>query len=167
MKSIKETYMINENTLALLPAMQIEYDTIVIEKQKELYIRQTPFQLIKAACFNDWCTYEGKRQAVILHTNLKRKVPIPINTTKGIYFFPTHSQKSIHNNWIAFHHIVNFNKVKAESNSPSKTIISFTNGMEMKFDIPFSTIQRQIERAFECKYKLEALKGYQVHTTQN
>lgn len=71
--------MINEQTVALLPAKQIEYDTIVLEHEKKYHVRQTPFHIIKAACCNNWCTYEGRRKAVIYHTNFKQKTPIPIN----------------------------------------------------------------------------------------
>src|SRR5690625_7827007 len=102
---IMDYYRINENTLALLPAKQIDFETIVIETDQIIKVRKTSLELIEAACYNEWSTYEGRRQAVIHHTNFKRKVPIPINIKKGIYFFPTHSPTSIHNKWISFQHI--------------------------------------------------------------
>src|SRR5690625_4044178 len=73
-------YKINDKTMALAPAKEIEYDTIVYETDRKFYIKQTAIQLIHQACLNHWSTYEGRRKAVMHHLNYRRKVPIPIDT---------------------------------------------------------------------------------------
>jgi competence protein ComK len=117
---IKSNYIIHENTLALIPAKQPTYDTIVMETHQKLKVRKTPLQLIKAACYHNWSTYEGRRQAVIHHTNFRKKIPIPINTTKAIYFFPTQSPTNYENHWLSYRHI---EKIKKCATNPNKTII--------------------------------------------
>ena len=149
---IMENYSINENTLALLPAKQIDFDTIVIEKDRKIKVRKTSLELIKAACYNEWSTYEGRRQAVIHHTNFKRKVPIPINIRNGNYFFPTHSPTSIYNKWFSYLHIDEINK---HPSNPTKTIITFYNGIELCVNIPYHLLDKQMQRTFECMYRMK------------
>jgi len=62
---MQSKYTTIRETLALFPAKHFEYDTIVIERERKLYIRQTPLQIIKASCQNYWSTYEGRRDAVV------------------------------------------------------------------------------------------------------
>lgn len=51
MKEILNHHTINEHTMALLPAAQLGYDTIVLEREIQLFVRKTPIQLIHIACF--------------------------------------------------------------------------------------------------------------------
>src|SRR5690625_6073800 len=94
---IKTRYTIIEETNALLPAKQIDYNAIVIERSRILYIKQTPLQIIQTSCQKYWSTYEGRRDAVVNQMNFKQKVPIPISIHKAIYLFPTHSPNHLDN----------------------------------------------------------------------
>src|SRR5699024_10556701 len=96
-ENIKETYHINENTLVLNPARNINYYTTVIETNRRLYTTTPPRESGKAACYDEWYTYEGRRRAVIYHTNFTRTVPIPIKPQKDIYLFPTNAPNSFEN----------------------------------------------------------------------
>lgn len=149
MIKIKEKYVINKETLALLPAGDIEYNTVVIENDKKLFVQQTSLQIIKASCLEDWSTLEGKQKAVMHHTGFRKKLPIPLNIHKGIYFFPTHSKNSIHNSWIAFHHIIKFVKLKKD-----ETEIYFKNNKHLTLQISSKLIEKQMERTFNCMYRI-------------
>src|SRR5699024_12387686 len=72
-KMTHTSYQINEKAIALCPAKEIDYDTIVLEQEATYRVSKTPMQLIKDACIANWSTYEGKRQAVIHHTNFRHK----------------------------------------------------------------------------------------------
>src|SRR5699024_12209027 len=96
MKQIESKYIINKETVAILPAKQIEYHAVVTEGNQTVFVRQTPLELVKAACLANWCTYEGRRQAVMHHTGFKQKVPIPISINHEIFAFPTHAQLPPH-----------------------------------------------------------------------
>ena len=153
MKTVLSTYTIGPQTLALLPAKQIDYDTILINESDIKYVCQTPLTLIKSACFHNWTTYEGRRQAVIHHTNFKQKTPIPISIDSGMYFFPTHSPSSIHNNWIAYKQIASIHKAPQH-----QSMIHFKNGQTLTLDISMHILKTQIERTFECMYRIEGIK---------
>jgi len=152
MSQIKARYAINENTIALLPAKQIAFDTLVIETNQIVKVRKTPLEIIKAACINTWCTYEGRRQAVMHHTNFKKKIPIPIDIHEGIYLFPTHSTTNIQNRWIAFQHIKTIQKNR---NDQTKTDIIFYNEVKIPINVSFHIVNKQMQRTFECKYRME------------
>ena len=149
---MKENYSINENTLALIPARNIDYQTIVAEKTRKLYIRKTPLEIVKTACYQQWYTYEGRREAVMRHTNFRRKVPIPINHQKGIYLFPTDSPKSFENVWISYKHIAT---TKALANGKSAVI--FYNGLQLTLNISHYILRKQMNRTFECMYRMGAM----------
>lgn len=153
MSKIQSTYKINRNTLALMPAKHIAYDTIVLEPHQTACIRQTPLQIIQSACFNDWSTYEGRRQAVIYHTNFKHKVPIPIDLHQRICFFPTHSPRNFNNLWIAFQHIAKVSKTKKKTGKP-QPIIHFKSGQTLTLDISIHTLKQQMNRTLECMYRI-------------
>lgn len=148
---ILKKYRINENTLALLPAQEIDFDTIVIEKERKIKVRKTALELMKKACFDDWTTYDGRREAVIYHTNFKRKVPILVNMRTESYFFPIHSPTSIFNKWFAYQHIA---KIKECTQHPTKTIITFCNGIELCVNISHHILDKQMQRTFECIYRM-------------
>src|SRR5699024_7769636 len=96
---MKQTYNINQQTMILAPAKMIEYSTKVIEETATIYTEATAKQLINKACLNRWTTYEGRRAAVKKHTNMRRKVPIPICPEENIIFFPTHAVHHFDNQW--------------------------------------------------------------------
>src|SRR5690625_4580143 len=99
---IRKNYQINEQTIALCPAKEMDQDTNVLKQAATYRVRKTPMQLIKEACIANWSTYEGKRQAVIHHTKFRKKVPIPINLEQNIFTFPTHATSDFDCHWIFF-----------------------------------------------------------------
>lgn len=150
---IEAKYIMNETTIGMIPARKIEYDTIVIEGENLLYIRQTPLDIIKQSCIHYWSTYEGRREAVMHHTGFKEKVPIPINPKRGIIAIPTHGIKHIDCCWLMHDHILHYEPIK---NDPKyKTTVIFTNRRNIKLDVSIRSFQTQIKRAFEIKYRME------------
>lgn len=156
---IQSSYLINEHTLALIPAQAIDYDTIILEQEKRLHIQQTPMQIIETSCLQDWTTYEGRRKSVIYHTNFYQKVPIPININKQIYFFPTHSPKHIDNCWLAYQHILSINQTPQQNDhhqnaySSVNTIVHFKNGHTLPVHASYHTLQTQMNRTLQVIYQ--------------
>lgn len=147
---IKEKYYIHQKTLAIIPAREITYATIIIEEEQTIQAHQTPLDIMKASCReNCWSTYEGTRKAVMYHMNFTYKVPIPmIIGNHKLYFFPTHSPSNINNIWIAAHQIAFIKKL-----GPKKSSIQFTSGKEVTIDVSAYTLHEQKNRALACMYK--------------
>lgn len=141
---ILEEYSVNSDTLILEPAHTVNYDTIVIEKNRIYYVRQTPMQIIKKACLFNWTTYEGCRQAVMKNTSFKKKVPVLINREYHICAFPTHAPGHFECSWIFCDHIVRITKNNTGS------ILTLDNGMSIEVPVSQFVIKKQYERALSC-----------------
>src|SRR5690625_1097525 len=151
MNQVQSKYIIHEHTMALIPARSIEYDTVVMEQDKKVHVRKTPLEIIKAACHDEWYTYDGRRRAVSHHTNFQKKVPIPINAEKGIFFFPTRSPSHFETIWLSYKHIIQTIEI---SRKPAQTKIIFYNGVEIVVPISSHILRRQMERTFECMWRM-------------
>jgi len=149
---MKQNYDINQETMMLAPAKMIEYSTKMIEETTTIYTEARAIKLINQACIRRWTTYEGRRLAVMKHTNMRRKVPIPICPVENIIFFPTHAVDHFDNHWLSLRHIMRVEPVKQDKYMAN---ITFTNGHTI--NIPCSTymIEKQMERAFECIYRMK------------
>lgn len=146
---MKQTYNINQETMVLAPAKMIEYSTKVIEETTTIYTEATAMKLINKACLNRWTTYEGRRDAVIKHTKMKKRVPIPICLKDNIAFSPTHAVQDFDNHWLSLRHIMRVEAVKQDKNMAK---VTFTNGLSINISCCAYLIEKQMDRAFECIY---------------
>lgn len=146
------TYEIHAGTMVLAPAKMIAYATKIIEEETAFYTEASAIQVINDACLKRWTTYEGRRNAVTKHTKMTRKVPIPICAAENITFFPTHAIDHFDNHWLALEHIMRVESLPEEKQLAK---VIFNNGLAI--DIPASSyiIEKQIERAFECSYRMK------------
>lgn len=131
MKVIVSEYDINQSTMALLPVAHIDYSTIVVEQNGQLFVKKTPLQLIKAACLDGGASYEGRRAAVTHLTGAMQKVPIPINQLTNIFAFPTHSPTVFHCSWIFYHHVRTIKPPENPADTTKQAIIHFKNDLQL------------------------------------
>ncbi|WP_067729110.1 competence protein ComK [Oceanobacillus damuensis] len=162
MSKIVAHYTIHEQTMALMPAYHSNYQTIALEQERTLFIRQTPMQLIQAACLEYGATYEGRKQAVIHKTGFQRKIPLPIDAGKNIYVFPTHATNDPDCSWIFATHVRNINPTTHLAEKAPSSKITFSNGAEILVDVPSSFLQKQMERTLIClsTFSLEVESDY-------
>jgi len=161
MKTVISTYKINTHTQALLPAKSINYQTTVIEEKKILYVRQTPLEIIRQGCVDAWSDYDSRRNAVMQHTNFIQRLPIPVHIRKAFYFFPTHSPQHSDNCWIAFEHILKIDKaLKDQAGNQAQSVIYFKNNQLLFLDVSLHTLEKQMQRTFECKYLIEGPEAF-------
>ncbi len=157
MKSIKEAYKITNNTIAILPAKQIEFDSYVFELNRKICVKKTPLQLIKEACIDYWSTFYGRRDVVMKRMGYKQKVPIPISTKYGIVAFPTHNINSFECAWLFTEHI---RKIQQHPNHPDRSLVIFTNRKTLPFDVSLHILQSQYKRSLKLKYAIMEGKIY-------
>ncbi len=144
---ILENYEINKDTVVLMPARHIDYETIVLERNAKFYVKKTPLELIRAACLEGGSTYEGRREAVIALTGSQNKVPIPIEPLQHIYAFPTHSPKQFDCCWLFYHHV---KSMKPHPKSSSKTLVTFKNSRELTVPVSYYSLEKQMLRTSQC-----------------
>ncbi|SES62052.1 competence protein ComK [Oceanobacillus limi] len=155
MKNILPHYHINEHTLALLPGKHIDYQTIALEHDRKLYIKKTPFEIIKRGCLDHYSTYEGRKAAVTHHTGFKRKVPIPISVSKGIYAFPTHPLKDLDCCWVFYQHVLG---IEEDVQNPYQSVVVFRNRVEVFVNVGRDGLVRQMERNGEIIIRLNSFR---------
>ncbi|WP_368505238.1 competence protein ComK [Alkalihalophilus sp. As8PL] len=149
--TILSHYDINRHTIAIQPALHTDYDTIVLEGDETLFIKESSMSMIKRACIEGGSTYNGRRIAISEITRAQKKVPIPIDPINHIYTFPTHSPERLECSWMFYHHIRSFTP---DPNSSTHTLITFRNATQLKISISYPAFERQIQRTSYCILKL-------------
>ena len=153
MKEILPTYDINQQTMLLLPIAHIDYATLVIEQYRQLYVKQTPLQIIKAGCLDGGAEFEGRKKAVTHLTGAIQKVSMPINPLLNIFAFPTHSPTVFHCSWIFYHHVKSILPSQNPKDTKKQSIILFKNGLQLPMNESHYTLNKQMQRTADCVVK--------------
>ncbi|WP_157801022.1 competence protein ComK [Bacillus solitudinis] len=139
-----EMYEVNESTMALVSIANVQYRTMVIERETVIYREESPLSIIKHSCLINGSSYEGRIAAVKYLTGISLKTPVAINPDQGIYAFPTHSPKKFECNWIFLKH-VNLIKEKEQ-----KAVVVLSNSHEVEVGSSYFTIEKQLQRTAYC-----------------
>jgi len=150
-------YKVNPKTMALVAVFHIDYSTIVYEKDQKLYVRKTPTEIVKDSCLDGGSTYDGRRLAVMYHTDSKRKVPIPIIPDLDIYAFPTKCPGDSDCSWIFFHHIKYISTFSCKKNPFTKSIVTFNNGEHITLTESNHSMQKQMQRTAMCVHRFKKM----------
>jgi len=151
MKSLKqkriEEYEINSCTMFLQP---VDYGsrifTQVFEVEDEFISPFKPLEVVKNSCDYYGCDYESRKKGTSHLIGYTRKLPIAIEPTSNIFFFPTTSPSRPDCSWISYDFIKEYSRV-----APQKTKITFQNNQSHLFSAPYSTIEAQILRTSRLK----------------
>lgn len=132
-------YEINDDTVALIPIDSS--NTRVIELEKEYIIPQSAFNIMEENCEYYGSTYEGRVKSAKKILNFAYKIPIIVEETERIIFFPT---KSTSDNTCCW---VNFNFVTTREKLGKHINVRFKNGLEYEFDVSKLSFENQLMRA--------------------
>ncbi len=142
-----DTYEVTSATNAIIAIN--ETLSRVIEKEREFFINKSTINIIEESCKYYGCTYDGRCEGTKNLLNYSYKLPIMIEESKSLIFFPTASPKYAKCSWISLHEIDKFYKQK------EGTKILFKNGYSLDIDCSFETIENQLMRAtrLDCVMK--------------
>ena len=152
MNQVLQTYNINEQTQAIMPANHTDYHSIVLETSGEYCVKQRPQEIISHGCLARGSSYDGRREAVIYLTESKKKVPIPIDPYEPIYAFPTHSPQLYNCIWLFYQHI----QTISPSSNKKETCIAFSNGRSIHIPVSYYSIQNQLNRTAYCLFRFSS-----------
>jgi competence protein ComK len=144
-------YEISEETLAVLPLDN--YKSKVIEKDCEIVIDQTPFEIIDNSCQYFGSSFVGRATGTKSLIGVTHKSPIIIEESKEIIFFPTSSPKQYECCWISLHNIKNHYK------EIGKGVILFESGYLLNLDMSFGSLDNQILRSTRLESELRKRKN--------
>ncbi|MBR5662102.1 MAG: competence protein ComK [Bacilli bacterium] len=133
-------YEINNNTIALI------YDsnkTIVYEKNNKFILDNVlPNKIIKYSCEYFGSSYDGRVKGTNKLTGITHKVPIIIEESNEIIFFPTTSSRLNECSWIRNKYIKSYRKMPE-----NKVEIEFIDNNKIYLNCSYETINNQILRS--------------------
>jgi competence protein ComK len=138
------SYEINDDTYAIISTNQ--YKTKVIEKEYEYDINENAYKVMDDSCKYYGSSYKGRLEAAKKILDCSYKLPILVEESSALIFFPIKSSLLEDCCWININSITNIEKVD------NKSLITFKNGKKMMFDVSKLSIENQIYRSS----KLEA-----------
>lgn len=133
-------YEINNNTIALI------YDnnkTIVYEKNNSFILDNVlPNKIIKYSCEYFGSSFDGRVKGTNKLTGITHKVPIIIEESNEIIFFPTTSSRLNECSWIRNKYVKNYKKMP-----DNKVEIELIDNNKIYLNCSYETINNQILRS--------------------
>ena len=137
-------YEINEETYAVIA--EDLGKTKVIEKNSEYNIEKDAYKVMDESCKYYGSSYKGRIEASKVILNCSYKLPILVEESSVLIFFPIKSSLLDDCCWINLNSIRNIEKVD------NKSKITFKNGREVIFDISKLSLENQIYRSSRLEY---------------
>ena len=144
-------YKITTQTMAIFPFL--EKDTIIsriLEVNRELFVSLSPQEILNLGCILYGSSYSGRKEASKHIADFQYKVPIIMDSSKGMYFFPTTSPSKDECIWISQSHVLN-----QEKQSKLGTLVTFVNGIKEVVPVSISSFKKQVEKTTYLRSKYE------------
>ena len=144
-------YEINPSTLCIYSIGKNK--SYVYELNDQFEVELSCFDIISNSCLFFGSTYKGRKIGSSNLLNCTHKVPILIEESSEIIFFPT---ASINNNncvWISFNNLEAINKIDNQYSS-----VLFKQNREFKMRISYFILTNQIMRSNRLKFELNKRK---------
>lgn len=149
LKQIEE-YEVNPFTMFVKPiAYGSKVYSEIFEVEDEFLSPFKPLDIIRNSCEYYGSDYEGRRNGTKQLVGYAHKIPIAIDPTNRIFFFPTTSPSRQECIWISHEHVKDYDRI-----NPQETVILFNNNQSFKFPVSCSTIISQLERTAYLRTKL-------------
>ncbi len=133
-------YEINDDTLAIMP--DDIWNSIVMEDDCDYNIKKKPLEIVDYSCKYFGSSYSGRKSGASEILNSGYKLPIMVEDTRNIIFFPTTSPLDEDCGWISLKNVKKYCKT-----SNGKTEVEFRNGKVITLDISYNSFNNQIMRA--------------------
>mgnify|MGYP003398408182 CR=1 FL=1 len=132
-------YEINEDTMAIIPINY--YQTLVKEVDNDYIIDKKAYEVMEDSCEYYGSTYKGRLEATKKILNSSYKIPIIIEESENIIFFPSKSSLLEDCCWI------NYNFIKKYEKFENRVKITFKNNEEIEVDMSKLSLENQISRS--------------------
>ncbi len=144
-----EYYEINASTLCIVPIG--EKKSCVYELDNKYIVNMSCQKIIERSCLFFGSTYEGRRHGSSCLLHARHKLPIIIEETNCLIFFPTAATGSSNCIWFSYN---NFEGIDKIDNHFSR--MYFKNKNQFKVDVSNFVITNQLIRC--QRLKLEFIK---------
>ena len=134
-------YNVNKNTLLVIPAG--EKKCKIVEDNKTYNLNNTSFKVIENSCEYFGVSYKSRLKGSQKLIKTRYKVPIVIEETSKLVFFPISSTTKQNTLWISYSNIFDFYK----SAKKGHTVVRFKNGYKIEIPISFYSFNNQFLKA--------------------
>lgn len=149
---ILEQYEINEETLALLP--NSKFETLVVEKSRVFKVKSDATNIIKNSCEYFGSSLSGRQRGTTALIGVTHKVPIIVEESRELIFFPTNSPRLNDCSWLSFNNIKSYKK----DETGYGTIIEFKSGKNVTIPLSYGSLDNQILRSAKLNLMLKDRK---------
>jgi len=147
-------YEIDLSTLMLIGLD--ENTTRVVTTENEYIINNSCRKIVDTSCRFFGSSINDRIKATSRLINISSKVPIVIEESRNIIFFPLKSTREKDNIWISFNNLIKYEK------NNKKTILYFKSDKTIELDFSYYIIDNQITRSmmldYEIRKRRESLK---------
>lgn len=133
-------YEVNKGTLALIP--NEGNGSLIFEDEERYIVDSSPFEIMEESCKYFGSTYEGRKNGSKEILGAEYKVPIIIEDSNNLIFFPTTSPETNNCIWISLKRVEKIKKIDKNT-----TKIIFDNKKEIIVDCSYRIIENQLSRA--------------------
>ena len=134
-----ETYEINKDTCAVL-TVNNEVSK-VIENNQEYFLPKTSYEVMEDSCAYYGSSYDGRLKGTKMILGSSYKLPIIIEETNDIIFFPTNGLGNEKCSWISL------NQVDKYEPHGGYTKVTFSSGKSIILKMSCNSFETQILRA--------------------
>ena len=133
-------YEINDETLAIIP--DDIWNSIVVEDNCNYEVERKPLDIIDYSCKYFGSSYPGRKEGSKDLLNSSYKLPILVEDTRNLVFFPTTSPIDNDCSWISLKNIKEYRRL-----NNLQTEVEFKNGKIITVDISYNSFNNQVMRA--------------------
>lgn len=132
-------YEINDKTFAILPLNKRSCK--IIENNKTYVVNKSVKKIMEDSCEYFGSSLEGRQRGTTKLTGITHKVPIIVEESKEIIFFPTSSPRLEDCSWISLNNILRYFQEE------NYLIVEFKNKIRIKLDISYGIFDNQVLRS--------------------
>ncbi len=141
------SYEINVDTLVIIPIGKSK--SKVYEYGGEFIVNQSSLKIIENSCLFFGSSYDGRKEGTKSLIGIDMKVPIVIEDSRNIIFFPTSSCIRESSIWISFQNLIKYTKYNELS-----TVLYFHDNVQIKVGCKYNLIDNQIVRCIKLEKTL-------------
>lgn len=149
-----EKYRITKRTVAILPCFDMmKQSQIILEDGTDISTPLRPYQLLQLSCRQYNSSIEERIFIAKRVAGVKGKVPVVIEPTSGLVFFPTKSPKREDCEWYAWSHVREIVTVEGNPNG----LIVTTDGRRIQTNATAYVLKNQIKATGELVARFQQL----------
>ena len=139
MKHEVDSYEINKNTYAIL-----NYDdefSKIVEHKHDYFLSKKTYEVMEDSCEYYGSTLDGRLKGTKMILGSNYKLPIIVEESNDIIFFPTNGSMNEKCSWISLNHVKKYENVKGY------TKVTFTDGKSITLHVSKESFEMQLLRA--------------------